>query len=77
MASSEINLGDIPLPSGYMLPNSAMTPFMPPVPQAPQFKSRSGVSESRKIHKDPPGFLQKKNFFNFIFRSTLWITTTF
>jgi hypothetical protein len=56
MSSNDLN--EIPLPSGYMLPNAAMTPFMPPAPLPPQFNSRTGMlmsSKKEKVHKDPPG----------------------
>lgn len=57
MCSQDLNLGEIPLPGGFMLPNAAMTPYMPPPPMPPT-KTRGGVLKSRteiKVRKDPPG----------------------
>ncbi|KAI6223704.1 hypothetical protein M3Y99_01438300 [Aphelenchoides fujianensis] len=57
--SQETNLGDIPLPDGFSVPNAALTPYMPPPPVAPQCKStrataRSGGEEAEG-EKTPPG----------------------
>jgi hypothetical protein len=53
---------EIPLPSGAMVPNAAMTPFAQPPPLPPQFhptmKSsilKKSTSSAKKIHKYPPG----------------------
>jgi hypothetical protein len=58
MCSQDLNLGDIPLPNGFMPLNAAMTPYVPLPPQPPT-KTRGGILKSRpdasKVRKDPPG----------------------
>ncbi|KAI6223073.1 hypothetical protein M3Y99_01464400 [Aphelenchoides fujianensis] len=57
--SQETNLGDIPLPDGFSVPNAALTPYMPPPPVAPQFKSTRATTRSSgeevEGKKTPPG----------------------
>ncbi|KAI6223656.1 hypothetical protein M3Y99_01440000 [Aphelenchoides fujianensis] len=57
--SQETNLGDIPLPDGFSVPNAALTPYMPPPPVAPQFKTTRAMvrstGEEAEGEKTPPG----------------------
>lgn len=55
MFSNDMNLGEIPLPSGSMVPNAAMTPFMPPPPQPPVFKAAAEPKKEPRPTKSPPG----------------------
>lgn len=59
MFSRNANPDEIPLPSGSMLPNAALTPYLAP-PTAPQFHPvmKAGIlkkSATTKKHKYPPG----------------------
>lgn len=62
MFSKSANPDDIPLPSGSMLPNAALTPYIAP-PIAPQYHPilKSGILKKNilatvKKHKYPPGW---------------------
>ncbi|CAD5225167.1 unnamed protein product [Bursaphelenchus okinawaensis] len=58
MFSNDMNLGDIPLPCGSMMPEAAMTPFIPAPPLPPKFDEEQKTQKKpvkKEVKKTPPG----------------------